>query len=274
MRRLSPAVAVLAAVGCVTIDQGRRMEEDIARLELQVTDQAATQAIQKQVLDDAVERIDQKIKDVAVATEFLGLTARKTDAGFGVSLDEMVHQLQLVRGDLEELKFKLESVETNVGQSSEDTARRLAALKSDAALDAYEARKKAKALARSGNKDELLRLAREHLDEGQHEGARTVASDFLERWPDDALAGDAQFIVAQTYYAQKDWRPSILEYNKFRERYPEHVRAPDALLAIGESFVAIGLKPEAGKFFDALIKRYPKHAVAQQAKKRRKELGI
>lgn len=247
--------------------------------------QAASEARQKVALDAALGRIAAKLGEVSRAMEALGFSARKNDADFGATLDGMLAEIQKLRGEVEELKHRagqleqaLSETKTQVAASIEDSRtaskQEIEALKGNEAVAKLQDKQKARRLAESGDRKKLLDMAEGRLKEGEYAFAREIAQDYLKRWPDDPQAGGAQLLLAETYFRAKDYRPAILEYNRFREKYPEHPYLPGALFNIGESFVALGLKPEAGKFYDVVIKRYAETDTAGRARKRKKELGI
>ncbi len=269
------------------------MQSQIHRLQasLEAMEQAQAEAKARQKADlaeglaEGLARIDAKLSEITRAMDVLGLSARKNDADFGATLDGMLAEIQKLRGEMEELKHRaglleqgLADTRTEVQAQLESSASaaqaQIEALKGDEAVAKLQSQKKAKRLAESGQRKKLLDLAEGRLKEGDFVFAREIVRDYLKRWPEDPMAGGAQLLLAETFFRAKDYRPAILEYNRFREGYPKHPLMPGALFNIGESFVALGLKPEAGKFYDVVIKRYKKSDTAGRARKRKKELGI
>ncbi|MDF1562935.1 MAG: tetratricopeptide repeat protein [Deltaproteobacteria bacterium] len=289
-RRLLPALLVLLGTGCITTaEQGRRMQQRIEVLERrqaeQVEAQAAAEARQKAALDEALGRIDAKLAEVTRAMDALGLSARKTDANFGATLDGMLTDIQKFRGELEELKYRTGQVEQGLTDTKSEVATRLEntlteaqqqieALKGDEAVAKLQAKQKAQRLAESGDRPKLLNMAEGRLKEGEYVLAREILQDYLKRWPDDPQAGGAQLLLAETYFRAKDYRGAIVAYGDLRKKYPDHPLMPGVLLNLGECFVALDLKQEAGQFYDAVIARYPKTDTAGKARKRKQELGI
>lgn len=265
----------LLATGCVTTaEQGRRMRQDIDTLQVRVDELKKGQDAQSKVLAEGIQRIDEKLAEVSRSMESLGLAARRNDADFGVTVDRLITELQSVRGDIETLRYQFEQFKKDSEAFRESADRRFAALKGDEALKAYDAKQQAQALEKPKEPAAFFALAKKELEAGHVDVARDLFDAFLKQWPKDARASQAQLLLGKSYYDAKAWRPAILELNEFREKYPKDPKLPDALLWIGESFAAIGLKPEAGTYFDALIKGYPKSPAARKARVRKKELGL
>ncbi|RMG19460.1 MAG: outer membrane protein assembly factor BamD [Deltaproteobacteria bacterium] len=262
------------AAGCVTTaEQGRRMQAQLDAHESRLADLEARLQAQETRLSRAMDRLDAKITEVNQALEKLGLAARKNDAEFGVTVDRMLQELQEVRGGLEQLRYELDRQAKAQATFEEATKRRLAELGGKESLAQYEAEQKAKAEPEATDPAEVLARARRHQAQGEHALARKLYQSIIDRWPDSPQAAEAQYGLALSWYEEGAWRPAILEFNTFREKYGKHEKVPDALLRIGDSFAKIGLEREAGTFYDAVIRNFPKTKAAGEAKKRKKGLG-
>lgn len=72
------------------------------------------------------------------------------------------------------------------------------------------------------------------------------------------------------HFDKKEWRESILAYEKYREANPKGKFWPKATLRIGMAFQSMGLKKESQAFFQELIEKFPKSAEAKQAQQKLK----
>ena len=279
MRAAIPCLAVLWAaqglLGCVTTaEQGRRMKARIDAHDARLADLEARLDQQDAKLAEAMQRLDAKITEMNQALEKLGLAARKNDAEFGVTVDRMLQELQEVRGGLEQLRHELDRQAKDQAALKEEMERRFASLGGKEGLAAYEAEKEKAKAPLPEEPAKFLALARAHHEKKEYDEARRLYQAFLKKWPKDPLAAEAQFGLGQSWYEEGAWRPAILEFNTFRETYPKHAKVPDALLRIGDAFAKIDLKPEAGKFYDAVVRNFPKTKAAGEAKKKKKALGL
>jgi len=96
----------------------------------------------------------------------------------------------------------------------------------------------------------LYNLASQKLNQGQPAKARDLFQDFLNRYPKDELAANAQYWLGETYYAREEWNDAIVEFQKVLKEYKGSDKVPDALLKIGMSFQAQGDCQNALLFFD------------------------
>ena len=69
--------------------------------------------------------------------------------------------------------------------------------------------------------------------------ATLAFSDFLEKYPDHAMAGAAQFYIAEAYMMQKEYKLALQEYHKILTTYDRSSHLSDALaqMAIAEDHV-------------------------------------
>jgi len=110
------------------------------------------------------------------------------------------------------------------------------------------------------------------LKEKQFKEARDKFSAFIKRFPKDGLAGNAQFWIGESYYAEKDFESAILAYETLIKNYSHNEKIPGALLKQGLSFAEIGDKKTAKVILDKLIEKYPDSREAALAKKKKAEL--
>lgn len=80
------------------------------------------------------------------------------------------------------------------------------------------------------------------------------------------------FEAAQDFFAKKDWKQSILNYQKYRDENPKGPKFADATYKIGVSFQELGMKDEAKTFYDEVVSKFPKSEEARRAKIRLKGL--
>lgn len=78
--------------------------------------------------------------------------------------------------------------------------------------------------------------------------------------------------IAEERFKEKDWKRSILNYQKFRDANPHHKKFAEATLRIGASFHELGMKDEAKSFYDEVISKFPNSLEAKKAKIRLKSL--
>ena len=87
-----------------------------------------------------------------------------------------------------------------------------------------------------------------------------------------ANADNAQFWIGETFFREKSYEKSILEYQKVIEKYPKGNKVPAALLEQGHAFLALGDKVNSRLIFEELVRKFPQTAEAKAASDKLKEL--
>lgn len=80
------------------------------------------------------------------------------------------------------------------------------------------------------------------------------------------------FDVGQEFFEKKDWKQSILNFQKYRDDHPKGKNFAEATYKIGVAFQELGMKDEAKTFFDEILSKFPKTEEARRAKSRLKAL--
>jgi tol-pal system protein YbgF len=107
----------------------------------------------------------------------------------------------------------------------------------------------------------------------KYKESRQKFEAFLKEYPKDSLASNAQFWVAETYYAEEDYAGAVVEYDALLKKYPNSEKASSALLKQGYAFIEMGDKKAAKGILEQLKTKYPKSKEAEQAKKKLDELN-
>lgn len=97
-------------------------------------------------------------------------------------------------------------------------------------------------------------------------------ADFILHYPKHTLADNAQYWIGETYYSQKEYQRSAVEFKKVVDNYPNENKAPDALLKVGFSYLELNSREKAAEALKLLIERYPSSEAAARAKSKLQEL--
>mgnify|MGYP000722368148 CR=1 FL=1 len=95
------------------------------------------------------------------------------------------------------------------------------------------------------------------VSNAQYEQAELSFLEFLGAHPEDALAGNAQYWLGQTYYARGNYADATRTFLEGMSKYPESPKAPAYLLKVGMSLNLLGEKSEACEVYRELNARFP-----------------
>jgi tol-pal system protein YbgF len=274
MRRLVLlALLPLVLPGCFyPADRGKLLEARVDKLSAETAQLQAELKQTRDQLASTLPLIDTKVAEVTRALQSLDNASRRSGADIGVQLQKTVEDLAQLRGQVETYLFKIGELEGALAKTSEATDKRLLELKGEAALKEAEARKKAEELQRPTDKKEFLTLARDKAKAGEAALARQLFSEFLKKWPKDALAGEAHFGLGETFLAEDKCREALFEYGKVLQEHPKSSSAPEAYLRSSDCFKKLKMQEESRLALEELVKSHPKSEAAKTAKARLAEL--
>ncbi|HEY0242497.1 MAG TPA: tol-pal system protein YbgF [Gemmatimonadaceae bacterium] len=121
--------------------------------------------------------------------------------------------------------------------------------------------------------EELYRIGRDQLTRGGNSAARSALSDLLKRYPDSELAADAQFLIAESFAADRSVARADTAYAAVVSRYPDSPRAPTALYKRGVMAQTARRTTTAKRLYNELIQKYPSSDEAELARERLRVLG-
>jgi tol-pal system protein YbgF len=254
MKRLLFA-ALLATTACVTTAQeGEQMRQDIAALRTDLKKEVDTANADRAKL--AAEQ-QQRGKALQDALDALSRASRKSGADMAVDLEKAQNDVATLRGQVEVLQHRLDALD----KQSQDNQKTLEAVNQFMAQRQKEAE-------HPSDRGALYNLARQKLDAGQTAQARGLLQDFLNRFPKDELAANAQYWLGESYFAEKKWNDAIVEFQKVLKDHRGSDKVPDALLKIGMSFQSQGDCQNALLFYEEVQQSHKTAPAAKTAKER------
>lgn len=96
------------------------------------------------------------------------------------------------------------------------------------------------------------------LKKRDYGSAGAALEAFLEKNPDNALAGNAIYWLGETHYVQKEYKAAAKVFLEGYQKYPTGSKAPDNLLKLGMSLAAYGDTESACKTYTKLLETFPK----------------
>ncbi len=109
-----------------------------------------------------------------------------------------------------------------------------------------------------GSAKEQYDFAFDFLKRNDYARGESALRQFLEKNPKDELAGNAQYWLAQTFFARGSYQDAAREFMKGYQSYPKNAKAPDNLLQLGMSLEKLSQNDGACTAFGLINKEYPK----------------
>ncbi len=127
----------------------------------------------------------------------------------------------------------------------------------------------------AGTPQERYNYAYKLLVQSDYADAEAAFREFLGAHGQDALAGNAQYWLGETYYVRGQYEPAAQAFLQGYQGYPKSAKAPDSLLKLGMSLSAMKKNPEACAALGQLGKEFasaPPH-VKDAAVRERTKIG-
>jgi tol-pal system protein YbgF len=126
-----------------------------------------------------------------------------------------------------------------------------------------------------GDAQALYQQGYASLLQKDHAGAEGAFRQLLEDYPNDPLAGSAQYWIGESYYERGQYKNAADAFLKGYKKYKSSEKAPDTLLKLGMSLAELSQKDAACSTFKELKAKYPSapEHIADEAKAERKKIG-
>ncbi len=202
-----------------------------------------------QLRDDIVVLQRQMYREKAEAE-----APKEAVSDFHVRFGEYDQLIREMNGKVESIEYRLNTLEKKMEMIDKDIELRFSQLKkhadsSPAPKTTNNDKKKTPNTALkapAGTKPaELYEKALTDLKANKLADAETKFSQFLNSYPKDALAGNAQYWLGEVYYKQQNFAKAAVAFREGYSKYSEGTKGPDCLLKLGLSMKALDKKEEA-----------------------------
>ncbi|MGB1007328.1 MAG: tol-pal system protein YbgF [Thalassobaculaceae bacterium] len=96
------------------------------------------------------------------------------------------------------------------------------------------------------------------LRKQDYAAAEAAFEAFLTQHPQDNLAGNAQYWLAETFYVRKQFEQAAMAFAAGYQTYPDNIKAPDNLLKLALSLARIDKQEDACVALKQLGEKFPK----------------
>ncbi|MEW5964357.1 MAG: tol-pal system protein YbgF [Pseudomonadota bacterium] len=109
----------------------------------------------------------------------------------------------------------------------------------------------------SSDPKQLYETAYGYLLQQDYGAAESAFDEFLQKFPSDRLAGNAQYWLGETHFVRGDYKTAAGAFLKGYQTYGDSAKAPDSLLKLALSLDRLGQKDAACSSFSEFNMRFP-----------------
>lgn len=171
-----------------------------------------------------------------------------------VRLGEYDQLIRDINGKVENIEYRLNTLEKKVEMFDKDIDLRFSQMNRKNGNNTAPVASKSKPANNSAVKikapdgvapKDLYEQALNDLKSNKLDDSEKKFTQFLNSYPKDTLAGNAQYWLGEVYYKKQDFAKSAVAFKEGYSKYPEGSKGPDCLLKLGLSMKALGKKEEA-----------------------------
>ena len=258
---LLPAVVWTAGACFATRNDVRTLQGDIAVLRAEA---ARADSVHRELLRQQARRINA----VADSLQTLNVFLARWSGDIGLSLHNVGQQLITIQELTGQSQRRLQEMRAEFeAQAAAAAATPVVPPVAGAATGAPVAGQQSQP-----GPNQLYSLAFQQLTRGANNAARSGFIDFLAQYPNNELAPDAQYYIAQAF--DQDGRKAEADsaYAVVVAKYPKSDRAPVALFKRAGAMLEAGKKDKARALYLQIVEKYPASPEAETAKDRLKTL--
>src|SRR5581483_7719596 len=112
--------------------------------------------------------------------------------------------------------------------------------------------------AETANPKQLYETAYGYLLQRDYGAAEAAFDEFLRRYPNDPLAGNAQYWLGESLYVRGQYRAAAGAFLKGYQAYGKSAKAPESLLKLAMSLQRLGQKDAACSSYSELATKFPR----------------
>jgi tol-pal system protein YbgF len=168
--------------------------------------------------------------------------------------DQLQNEVSVLRGRIEVLENANETLRKQQRDLYADLDKRLAGLSAGPAPAAPAAGQPA---AGAGADQSAYNQAFDILKAGKYADAIKAFQEFLQSWPQSALADNAQYWLGESYYVTRDFQSAAAAFQTLLDRWPDSRKAPDALLKLGYTQAELKHTAQARATLSSVSTRFP-----------------
>jgi tol-pal system protein YbgF len=294
------AALIVAAVFAFTPAMGRAESKDMIELKQQVSQLIdMVQRLQSTVdsrfgvLQHLVEQTADNSNRVSAAMDDLQRKLAAQNEALSGKVDTSAGQMQSVNDSVEEVKARLAKLERSIQdlqtqiqntQQQQQQPQQPAPSGGGApapgpgagggTASSYGAGGGAPAANAAPPLQETYQAGMRDYNSGKYQVAQGEFQDVIQYYPQDDMAGGAQFYLGEIAYKGQDYAGAIKSYNVVLESFPTSSKAPAAQLHKGYALLLQNKRDAGIHELRSLIQRHPTAPEAMQARSKLNGMGV
>jgi tol-pal system protein YbgF len=236
--------------GCVPPQESASLQNEIITLKNQLRSAQAR-------LDVATESEKNTNKKIDTLTQELS-SVKRNQADIKTEIDDLSENDQILKAKLDEFDYK-------TGLLSKE----ISAIKTKSIPGETVKGSQDKEIAMI-NPTEIYKTSYNDYVKGNYDLAISGFQEFVKKFPDSELAGNAQYWIGESFYSLQDFDKAAVEFDKVITNYPNNRKIASAMLKKGYSYLRLGKDEKAKELFIEVTRKFPQSVEAKLAEQKLK----
>ncbi|MGB9029621.1 MAG: tetratricopeptide repeat protein [Acidobacteriaceae bacterium] len=241
-----------------------------------------TQDQQMSVMQHVVQQISDSVTHISSTMTTLQQQVQTQNESGGGKIDQVSGQMQGINDSVDALRTRIDKLSAQVAavQSELQNVATQAAVQQQGGqpgqpgADPNQAPQQQQPQQQAPPVNDLYQGALRDYNSARYDLAAGEFGDVLKYYPQDDLAGNAQFYLGEIAYRQGKYADAIKAYGVVLQQFAGNSKAPAAQLRKGEAELSLDQRDNGIRDLRELIARYPQTPEASQARSRLNGMGI
>jgi tol-pal system protein YbgF len=243
-----------------------------------------TQDQQLSVLQHVITQMNDSVSKISSTVTTLQQQVQAQNEAGGGKIDQVSGQMQGINDSVDALRTRIDklSAEVQAVQSQLQNITTQAAVQQQGGQPGQPAQggdqgaggQQAPPQPQAPPVNDLYQGGLRDYNSARYDLAAGEFGDVLKYYPNDDLAGNAQFYLGEIAYRQGKYADAIKAYNVVLQQFSGNPKAPTAALRKGEAELSLDQRDNGIRDLRALIARYPQTPEAAQARSRLNGMGV
>jgi len=219
-------------------------------------------ATSQERLDSLENDLEAKRKELEEALAEASRVLRRNSADQGLQIEQIQKRQATMEGEIAELRNESSGASQANAERSLELQRRLSEVARAAGMDV------------ALGSDEIPKSKTAHWEAltksfriNKHSYTRALARAYVERYPKDAHADNAQYMIGSSYLKQGQAAAALGEFQKIVSTYRNGDAIDETLYDMAQAFLEVRSCNDAGTALKALLKNHKKSPLVPKAKK-------
>jgi tol-pal system protein YbgF len=211
------------------------------------------------------QAVEGRLADLTRKLDNLNLASQSRD------LPRLESEMRALRGEVERLRYDVDSNEKRARELYQDLDRRIQKLEAESrpARLTMEPKISNAPLAPASQEEEATYLRNfDLLKSARYDEAIAGFRDMQVRWPQGRYADNALYWLGESHYVKREYDKALESFRSLMERFPASPKVPDALLKVGLAQLELKQPEDAKGTLQKLIADYPNTNAARLARQR------